>query len=184
MGPLTSEVASPLICLRNFQPLNGSINRCVGPKVTHLTKRQPRYSSMGHHQNVPQTKTHCCLDCESFNAFHLVMQAAQRKQERPSRRQTFYLCSASSSNGSGLRSAPSTAEQHRRHTYDVVTLGNLCVDIFIHVDQVGCAADTPPYLVRQVGCNPWPRCDSAAAMCRPLQCNLVYSGHQCAAVQD
>lgn len=98
---------------------------------------------MGHHQNVPQTKTHCCLDWESFNAFHLVMQAAQRKQERPSRRQTIYLRSASSSNGSGPRSAPSTAEQHRNHTYDVVTLGNLCVDIFIHVDQVGCAADPP-----------------------------------------
>ena len=56
----------------------------------------------------------------------------------------FYLCSASSSNGSGPRSVPSTAEQHRNHTYDVVTLGNLCVDIFIHVDQVGCAADPPP----------------------------------------
>ncbi len=28
------------------------------------------------------------------------------------------------------------AQQSTDHTYDVVTLGNLCVDIFVHLEQV------------------------------------------------
>ena len=48
-----------------------------------------------------------------------------------------HQCLASQSNGSGAHPAPAAdAPQAREYTYDVVTLGNLCVDIFIHLEQV------------------------------------------------